>query len=154
MAHDVFTPGIDRKDLLGSGNSADEIALPARLGDELQQPREKSVAVPLALGEDPLVVERGQQVAAIEANGLLDPLRIGDEPVELLDVEPQAQVVAQAHAVAVDDERSSFQLRRQNASQIVEAHAQLGARGSSSSSGHMTYARKSRAMGASRLSSR
>jgi hypothetical protein len=35
LAHDVFTPWIDREDLLGPGNSVDEITLPAGLRDEL-----------------------------------------------------------------------------------------------------------------------
>ena len=88
LTHHVFAPRIERKDLLGPSDSACEIALPPRLRDELSQCSQKSVAAPLALGKDPFVVQRGQQLSAIEFDRFLEPFRIGRQPVELFDVEP------------------------------------------------------------------
>src|SRR5579863_362491 len=127
LAHHVFAPRIDRENLLRAGNSTNEVALTAGLRNELHQRCQIGVAAALALGKYPFVVDRGYQVAAIEFDRLFQPLRIGDEPIELFDVQPQAQIRAQADVVAVEDQRFLRKLR-QDAAQVEEARPQLRSR--------------------------
>ena len=76
-----------------------KVTLPPCLGDKTRERGEVEVPPPLPLGKDPFVVERGKKVAAIEGDCLLDALRIADEPVELLNVEPEAQIGSDADTV-------------------------------------------------------
>ena len=130
LAYDVFTPRIERKDLLRSGNSPDEIALPARLRNELhQRPQEKRCGAARARGRP--IRHRARSTSLRDRVSTASSIRCGSAMSRSNSSTSSHKCKSWRKRTLSPSTMQRFarRVRRQNASQVEETHAQLGSRG-------------------------
>ncbi len=127
-AHHVFTPRVESQHLSRRLNCQRQVGVAPGLRNALGEAAKVRVAVPFANRFEPLVVDLGQEIVAVEFDRFGQPASIRRGIGEHVDVEPHLGLGVPRDFVGVDDHVLRCRLR-QRLDEVAQGRAQLSARG-------------------------